>query len=193
MQLPFALPQKPKFVEYIYYPSLMIEHELKQIQGLWNADEILKAQVTNDSGYDDNLRQGSIMAINRSNLSDWLYQRLGQVAIGANNEFYQFDLSGLGEPLQLARYGVGDFFDWHMDFGPGVNSTRKLSISVQLSDPDTYEGGDLQFMINQKVITAPREKGTVIVFPSFILHRVTEITKGTRESIVSWVSGPALR
>lgn len=193
MQLPFGLRQKPKFVEYIYYPSLIAAHELKQIEEFWNEDAAHKAQVTNESGYDENLRQGSIIAINRTKLSDWLYQRIGQIAIGANNEFYQFDLAGLGEPLQLARYGVGDFFDWHMDFGAGVNSTRKLSISVQLSDPNTYEGGDLQFMINQKIVTAPRERGTVIVFPSFILHRVTEITKGTRESVVSWVSGHALR
>jgi PKHD-type hydroxylase len=66
-------------------------------------------------------------------------------------------------------------------------------MTIQLTDPDEYEGGDLQFMINQRVVTAPREKGTIIVFPSFILHRVTEITKGTRESIVAWVSGPAFR
>ena len=56
-----------------------------------------------------------------------------------------------------------------------------------------YEGGDLQFMLNQKIVSAPREKGTIIVFPSFMMHRVTPITKGVRKSIVGWVAGPPYR
>jgi PKHD-type hydroxylase len=77
-----------------------------------------------------------------------------------------------------------------MDFGSGDISNRKLSITVQLSDPSEYEGGELQFMINQHIITAPKEKGTAIIFPSFALHRVTPVTKGARKSIVGWIGGP---
>ncbi|MDB2656544.1 2OG-Fe(II) oxygenase [Crocinitomicaceae bacterium] len=80
-----------------------------------------------------------------------------------------------------------------MDFGAAEISARKLSVTVQLSDPDEYEGGDLEFMINHKTVKAPRKKGTIVVFPSFIMHRVTPITKGTRQSIVGWVSGPPYR
>jgi PKHD-type hydroxylase len=93
----------------------------------------------------------------------------------------------------LAKYVEGDFFDWHLDFGPGESSKRKLSMTIQLSDPSEYEGGDLQFMINQNIVSASREKGIIVIFPSFILHRVTPITKGTRQSIVGWVSGPPYR
>ena len=110
-----------------------------------------------------------------------------------NNERYWFDVLGFHQELQLTRYSESDFFDWHLDFGAGEISARKLSMTIQLSDPDEYEGGDLQFMINQKVVSAPREKGTIIIFPSFIIHRVTPITKGTRQSIVGWVSGPPYR
>ncbi|MCK6649860.1 MAG: 2OG-Fe(II) oxygenase, partial [Bacteroidia bacterium] len=70
---------------------------------------------------------------------------------------------------------------------------RKLSISVQLSDAVEYEGGELQFMINQNIVTAPKEKGTAIIFPSFALHRVLPVTKGNRMSIVGWIAGPAYR
>ena len=91
------------------------------------------------------------------------------------------------------RYGSEDHFDWHLDFGPGAISERKLSITVQLSDEDAYEGGDLEFMVNKEYVKAPREQGTVIVFPSFIMHRVTPVTKGTRESIVGWIAGPPFR
>jgi PKHD-type hydroxylase len=80
-----------------------------------------------------------------------------------------------------------------MDFGTGELSNRKLSITVQLSDPDEYEGGELQFMVNQNIFTAPKDKGTAIIFPSFALHRVTPITKGSRKSIVGWISGAPYR
>lgn len=97
------------------------------------------------------------------------------------------------EELQLAKYSDRGFFDWHLDFGAGEISARKLSMTIQLSDPNDYEGGDLRFMINKEIVNAPKEKGTIIIFPSFIMHRVTPITKGTRQSIVGWVSGPPYR
>ncbi len=97
------------------------------------------------------------------------------------------------EPLQLAEYESDEFFDWHLDFGAAEVSHRKLSVTVQLSDEDSYEGGDLQFRINNRIETAPRRKGTVIVFPSFILHRVTKVSSGKRNSIVAWLSGSPYR
>ena len=69
-------------------------------------------------------------------------------------------------------------------------SNRKLSITVQLSDSLEYEGGELQFMINQHIMTAPKEKGTAIICPSFALHHVTPVTKGSRKFIVGWIRGP---
>ena len=125
--------------------------------------------------------------------NNWIYQKFAQLAISCNNERYWFDLLGFHQELQLTQYIQGDFFDWHLDFGAGEISARKLSMTVQLTDPETYEGGDLQFMINKEVINAPKEKGTIIIFPSFIMHRVTPITRGMRQSIVGWVSGPPYR
>ena len=76
-----------------------------------------------------------------------------------------------------------------MDFG-GSNSTRKISLSIQLTNENSYEGGDLEFMINRSTIKAPREKGTAILFPYYITHRVTDVTKGKRNSLVFWFHGP---
>jgi PKHD-type hydroxylase len=97
-------------------------------------------------------------------------KKMASLAIQTNIERYWFDLRGFHEELQLAKYVEGDFFDWHLDFGVGGFSSRKLSMTIQLSDPDEYEGGDLQFMVNQNIVTAPREKGTIVIFPlsSFI-------------------------
>ena len=189
----FGLPLKNNFVEFIYYQGLFLPHEIDRILGFWDDEKTIKAEVDGESVYKDELRKSSVMFVDNTPENDWIYNRLAGLAIKSNNERYHFDLLGFHQELQLTRYSEGDFFDWHLDFGVGGTSTRKLSMTIQLSEPDAYEGGDLQFMINQNIVTAPREKGTIVIFPSFIIHRVTPITKGTRESIVGWVAGPPYR
>jgi len=70
---------------------------------------------------------------------------------------------------------------------------RKLSLSVQLSDPAQYEGCDLEFHGGNRTETAPRDRGAVIAFPSYVLHRVTPCTKGTRKALVAWTTGPQFK
>lgn len=99
------------------------------------------------------------------------------------------------EKTQIGRYKSTDegHYDWHMDsFSPINGMQRKLSISILLSDPSEFEGGELQFkgIEDQKVLT---KQGSIVVFPSFIEHRVTPVTKGVRYSAVTWASGPSFR
>jgi PKHD-type hydroxylase len=125
---------------------------------------------------------------------EWIYNRLHQAIERANTKYWQFNLYSMPEHIQYTEYyDDGGHYDWHMDMGAGVLSTRKVSITVQLSDPNEYEGGDLQFMRGNYQENAPRGLGTVIVFPSYMLHRVSEITKGTRKSLVLWVGGEHFR
>jgi len=126
--------------------------------------------------------------------SKWIYDRIQGVARTLNDRVYQFAISGFSEHLQYTIYHdtEGGHYDWHVDQGP-LRTRRKLSISVQLSDPSQYEGCDLQFYAGNKTETAPRERGTVIAFPSFVLHRVTACTKGTRKAIVAWTTGPQFK
>jgi len=106
--------------------------------------------------------------------------------------------------FQLAIYdNVGDHFVWHEDhkqcLGTFDTRQRKLSCSLQLSDTDDYEGCDLQVRLPQDekgikpVWTASRNRGDMIVFPSFANHRVTELKSGIRQSLVLWYNGPAWR
>jgi PKHD-type hydroxylase len=186
----FGLPLKNNFAEYIYYTGLFLPHEIDRILNFWEEDKTIKATLSGEDKYDDELRKSSVMFIDNTPENDWIYNKLANLAIHCNNERYWFDLLGFHQELQLTRYSKGDFFDWHLDFGAGDISARKLSMTIQLSHADAYEGGDLQFMVNNKIVDAPREKGTIVIFPSFIMHRVSPITKGTRQSIVGWVSGP---
>lgn len=191
----FGLLQKPNFSEYICYEGLFLPHEVDRINAMWNNEQSVEATVNSRDGQreDGTLRQSSVIFLRNNDGHGWIYEKLATVAQQANYQFYGFDIQGFAEPLQLAEYSDGDFFEWHMDFGAGAISHRKLSITVQLSDPDDYEGGELQFMINDKVEAAPAKKGTVVIFPSFVLHRVTPITRGLRRSIVGWVSGTPYR
>jgi PKHD-type hydroxylase len=119
----------------------------------------------------------------------WLYDRL-ETAIEKLNQAYRFDLYGF-EMLQVSTYGVGGHFGWHIDTGGEDESTRKLSLSVQLSDSSDYEGGDLEFIGVSG--DHPRSIGSLIAFPSFLAHRVTPVTRGTRISLVGWIHGPPVR
>ena len=115
----------------------------------------------------------------------------------ANADFFGFDISGVCRYIQHTEYNKGSFYDWHQDCFLGESQEgvyeRKLSFSIQLSEPDSYTGGDLEF--TDDIIFTPEEKerlrqrGTVIVFPSFLQHRVTEVTEGQRYALVGWREG----
>jgi PKHD-type hydroxylase len=137
------------------------------------------------------VRKSTIAWIGLQRETGWLYDKVWQ-ALVAVNRWYEFDILGLVDELQLASYAEGDKFDWHLDTGGGQTSTRKISMSVQLTDEADYDGGELEFCAAPGV--EPRRRlGTLIVFPSFLAHRVTPVTRGTRRSLVAWAHGPAFR
>lgn len=111
------------------------------------------------------------------------------------NQSYNFDLTSFATGCQIARYSAEDqgHYDWHIDLGIGRFSRRKLSLSVQLSPSDAYEGGDLEFHLSGLNRNNMRQQGTLIAFPSFLQHRVTPVTRGERFSLVVWVDGPPYR
>ncbi len=114
-----------------------------------------------------------------------------------NSRSYGFDLTGFvadDEPW-LMRYEASkaDHYDWHIDVGTGVNASRKLGFTLQLSRPEDYEGGDLEFMGVDTAHLEMRALGSLIVFPAFQTHRVAPVTRGTRYGGVGWIHGPCFR
>ena len=116
----------------------------------------------------------------------------------ANEIQYHYNLTKF-TPCQFARYNVGDFYNFHQDAGHNPidyeEETRKLSMTVQLSDPDSYEGGEFYFYngISEEYEPPIQEQGSIIVFDSRLWHRVSPVTKGVRYSLVSWSLGPAFK
>jgi PKHD-type hydroxylase len=134
-----------------------------------------------------------------------------------NRENFMYELDGLdSNKFQYTKYEEGDFYNWHVDSGlsthyslvvEGTDGTneeryadylnskieriRKLSVIVQLSDPEDYEGGEVQIMDDTaQMYEVPKERGTIAVFDSRARHRVRKIKKGVRKSIVGWYTGP---
>ena len=124
----------------------------------------------------------------------WVYGKLHDFIVEANDSMWKFDLSSMNEQIQYTEYyGTQEGgYDWHMDCGIEIQNQRKISVTAQLSDSHEYEGGDLQFNIGKEIV-AHREQGAAIIFPSFYLHRVTPVTKGVRKSFVLWVGGEPYR
>lgn len=145
----------------------------------------------------------------------WLGGFLWHYIERANRENFLYNLRCIdGESMQYTRYGVGQFYGWHNDAGlagqykpvsfgnrsegiaqdylnENVEMVRKLSFVLQLSDPDAYEGGNLQLLDEAgKSYFAPRKRGTVVLFDSRTMHRVTKVKSGLRKSIVGWTVGP---
>ena len=133
----------------------------------------------------------------------------------ANRENFLYDLRCIdGESMQYTQYGPGQFYGWHNDAGiagaykpqsvgnrqeglandflnENIELVRKLSFVLQLSDPDDYEGGNLQLLDEGGAsYFAPRKRGTVILFDSRTQHRVLPVKSGLRKSIVGWTVGP---
>ena len=145
----------------------------------------------------------------------WVAGFLWHYVQRANRENFLYNLRNIdGESLQYTRYGEGQFYGWHNDAGlanqykpmsvgnredglasdfvnENIEMVRKLSFSIQLSDPDDYEGGNLQLMDETgRIYIAPRQKGCICLFDSRTQHRVLPVKKGIRKSIVGWTVGP---
>ena len=112
-----------------------------------------------------------------------------------NNQFYRYDLKNLFE-FQLIKYYVGGNYNWHCDYGiaPKRGMSRKLSMSIQLTPPEEYHGGELQVVdYANHTLMIPGDIGTVIVFDSKLPHKVWPVVWGQRISLVGWANGPRLR
>lgn len=152
------------------------------------------AELGNDTdSYETNNRD--IAYIKPANHSQWLYELLFPLALEANEKLFHFDIDTVTDPIHYVIYPEdGGHLDWHMDTGAyGVNK-RKLAMTVQLSDPSEYDGGEFEIWFGgQESMVVPREKGDVIIFPAFCLHRVRPITRGQRKCLVFWTGGRPFR
>ena len=142
-----------------------------------------------------NIRMCKVYWVPKNSEYMWLYKKIIDKAIDINRKFWDFDLVGADIPIQYVEYDYNykGHYDWHLDIGNTNNSKRKLSISIQLSSELDYEGGNLLFFNNNRQSRACRKMGSMILFPSYILHKVEPVTKGKRRALILWLTGPPFR
>ena len=123
-----------------------------------------------------------------------MYRDIEATMIKANNNHFGFEGMQLTEPGQFTHYLTGGFYEWHMDcdvLGKHQPPVRKISMTLLLSDPSTFEGGELEFMDDKKAIKL--KQGQAIFFESWLRHRIKPVTRGERKSLVMWFGGPSFK
>ena len=177
---------------WVALDKIFTDYELDQL--VMQANQIKKVSSTVGHGAVSNYRICDIAWLESDEVEsdfDWVYATLANAISKVNNEYFKFDLTHL-TALQFTVYNGNNHSNYqkHLDIGRQFPN-RKLSFSVQLSDDAEYVGGDLRFhYIKNQPEVAPREKGKIIFFPSWVVHDVTPVTQGTRRSLVGWVNGP---
>jgi PKHD-type hydroxylase len=195
---PFVENYRSKNIDYFnyyYFENAFTPEEIDHIIELGESIGTENATIAGASR-EENLeyRNSQVSWIMFDDENQWIFDRIANMTVTANSEMWNFDLVAFGDNIQYTKYegAVGGHYQWHSDIGESV-SHRKLSVIVQLSDEDEYEGGLVQFNIGHKVMDLPKSKGSVFIFPSFLLHRVNPVVEGTRRSLVSWITGPNLK
>ena len=124
-----------------------------------------------------------------------MYKIIERSMLQANGNHFGYEGMTLTEYAQFTEYPKGGFYDWHMDaevncmYEPPV---RKISMTILLSNPSEFEGGDLEFMTEGN--KPPNLiQGQAIFFCSLLRHRVAKVKKGIRRSLVMWFGGPPFK
>ncbi|AEW99775.1 JmjC domain-containing protein [Streptantibioticus cattleyicolor] len=154
----------------------------------------LTAPTTVDETGHPSHRRAQMRHVPKGPRTAWVYRLVEEVAREAARTVYGFDLTGITRAPQYVEYLPGNgHFHRHNDYSHDqLDSPRKITVIVQLSDPASYQGGALR-MFGVETEELPRERGSVLVFPSLIDHCVTPVTEGLRRALVAWVAGPRLR
>jgi PKHD-type hydroxylase len=185
-------PYSKKIEPFAWWDNAFTKEQLDWLQQ--KAKEATKnARVGAEGGVEDSsVRRSELNWMSKNENTSWVFETLAHAVSSLNAEHFGFNLTGLSEQLQLTNYreDVKGTYGWHQDFG-AAGVSRKLSLVLQLSDPSEYEGGQLQILIGKEPINMPKKRGLIVVFPSWTVHQVTPVIKGTRQTLVTWVSGPA--
>ena len=195
--------------EWAYYDSLLSAEECQAI--IDSACRHPPARGTvgledkDEGNVDQGIRHGEVIFLERTDPEyHQVFGALDYCVDEANDEWFGVAYNRHGaRSLQFSIYranaeGGGHYYHAHQDVAlvSGDRPTqRKLSVVVQLSDPDAYDGGDFRMhhVAHHPPADAIRRRGTVLVFPSLILHEVSAVTRGTRYSLVGWYPGPPWR
>jgi len=182
------LPGQPTYVG-----NLLTLEECNAIVKSGERDLKLAPGRIDDERVRDSLRKSEIGWLSPEGEHRWLFDRIKDCINAVNSDWFRYNLIGF-EGIQFTKYsGKGaDFYSSHTDLkSTQIGTIRKLSFSIQLSDPQTYDGGNvLLYESLTESATLKKDVGSITFFPSYTVHEVLPVTKGVRYSLVGWAHGP---
>ncbi len=183
--VPFSENVEP----YAWWDDAFTNEEINYLQSI--AKNNVEPALVGNSENNNNIRVSEVSWLKDEEKNEIIFEKLSGVVSSLNSQFFKFNLSCFGEPAQLTNYSEHNQgkYDWHQDTGKPYSPCRKLSLVLQLSNPEDYEGGELQLLTGKQEISISKKRGLIAAFPSYTLHRVTPVTKGNRQSMVVWVTG----
>jgi PKHD-type hydroxylase len=170
---------------YAFWNNAFSKEECQSIINIAKDKGLIKG-ITKDVS---DVRESKISWLYPCDKIDWVYRRVTDITLNLNERFFNFDLFGINEGFQFTNYEApSGKYGKHVDRSISF-PVRKLSISIQLTNPEQYEGGELYLYDDDKGTIMDKTQGTLIIFPSYVLHEVMPVTKGERNSLVTWVTG----
>jgi PKHD-type hydroxylase len=172
---------------YAFWNNAFSKEECQTIINIAKNKGLIKGSTK--GGDTKDVRDSKISWLYPTDDMDWVFSRVTDMVLNLNERFFKFDLFGINEGFQFTNYEApSGKYGKHVDRGINI-PVRKLSISIQLTNPEEYEGGELYLYEDDKGTVMDKAQGTLILFPSYVLHEVMPVTKGTRNSLVTWVTG----
>jgi PKHD-type hydroxylase len=173
---------------YAFWNNAFSKEECQLIINIAKNKGLITGTTFNDDKKKD-VRDFKISWLYPSDNIDWVFRRVTDITLNLNEKFFKFDLFGLNEGFLFTNYEApSGKYGKHVDRGINM-PVRKLSISIQLTNPEEYEGGELKLYDGEEETVIYKEQGTLIMFPSYVLHEVMPVIKGERNSLVTWVTG----
>tara|TARA_Y100001973_G_C5161146_1_gene313583 strand:+ start:147 stop:761 length:615 start_codon:yes stop_codon:yes gene_type:complete len=201
-----SLTQKKNFKFVVHKDDFLTEKRCDELLNMFDDSKKYKATVAGTykgNGSDvvnENVRKVQEVRFSEDIiLSDGfnLNKNLKMACEMANRIFFNFDISNELSNIRMLRYKDTGKYDWHLDIGNEETSVRKITAIVQLSDENDYEGGNFEFSMTDETgkdtAVGSRKRGSLILFPSYLGHRVSPLTSGVRSSILTWMLGNAFK
>jgi PKHD-type hydroxylase len=188
---------KDNFINFFCLDNFLNEQELDSLRSLENYIDFSYGRTIGQHSYStpnkDDLRYCLTASIPCNDQTIWLYDKIADCVKKINSEHFHFDIDRIDEKIQYLKYESSNHkFDWHVDRWNGGYS-RKFAVIIQLSTEEEYSGGDIELMFSPNPVKMSKKMGSLIIFPSYVLHRVTEVTSGTRRSLLCLIGGPQFR
>lgn len=183
--------EKDMVQTWAYWDNLFTPEECARIIQIGNTKFAKTARVggAGDGSVEFSLRDSKVSWLFPGDNMGWAFDRVAGAVTNLNEQFFNFDLYGCIEGFQFTRYDApGGYYGQHVDRILG-GAVRKLSLSIQLNPSSDFEGGTLAIYEGANPTELPMQQGKMMLFPSYVLHEVTPVTKGTRYSLVCWVTG----